>query len=347
MTIENINLTRRSQKTLELSWQSDRQVDVYRTDSVADITIEPQLIGSSDTGLIQINDDCFCKQTFILSDGTHRHAVSERVLPLSGANNFRDCGGYETLDGRRVKWGMLYRSDHLNRLTDEDIEYLHSVKLKSIVDYRNEKEYARQPNRLISSDITTYHFIPDASSAELAAKASNDSEKIGQLIALAQSGNGTLAIDGSGAIMQQQFRDFIHQKASLEAYKQLLNLVARPECLPMNQHCRGGKDRTGFGTAIILALLGVKKEFIYNDFMLTGELRKARNSRRMAQYRQETDNPQVLDFLLSMMETRISYLQAAFDEIDLCYGSFDGYLTQGLGVTQRTIDSIKSLLLTD
>jgi len=28
-----------------------------------------------------------------------------RVLPLEGSCNFRDCGGYETIDGARVRWG--------------------------------------------------------------------------------------------------------------------------------------------------------------------------------------------------------------------------------------------------
>lgn len=349
MAISNIKLTRLSKHALELTWQNtnNNDVEVFIDNSAIDLGAEPESLGKSNSGYLLINSGSYCKQTFILINDGQQYAISERVLPLDGANNFRDCGGYKTTDGRTVKWGLLYRSDHLNRLSDDDIEYVKSLKLKSIVDYRNAKEYDKQPNRHISDEIITYHFVPNASSAELAAKASNDSEKISHLIELAQSDNGSIAIDGSGTIMQQQFRDFIREEASLDAYKQLINLIAHPKCLPMNQHCRGGKDRTGFGVAIILMLLGVNKESIYQDFMITGELRKERNKKRMAQYQKETDNPQVLDFLLSMMETRVSYLQAAFDEIDEQYGNFDNYLKQGLAIEQETIDKIKSILLTD
>ena len=57
--------------------------------------------------------------------------ASRRVVPLEGQTNFRDLGGYRTADGRRVKWGKIYRSGELSRLTDADrsamAEYLVSL----------------------------------------------------------------------------------------------------------------------------------------------------------------------------------------------------------------------------
>ena len=47
--------------------------------------------------------------------------VKKRHLALEGAPNFRDLGGYETSDGRHVKWGEIYRSDNLAHLTDSDL----------------------------------------------------------------------------------------------------------------------------------------------------------------------------------------------------------------------------------
>ena len=41
----------------------------------------------------------------------------DRLVPLSGAFNFRDLGGYRGLDGRTTRWGTLFRSDTLHELT--------------------------------------------------------------------------------------------------------------------------------------------------------------------------------------------------------------------------------------
>ncbi|MFC0139333.1 tyrosine-protein phosphatase, partial [Erwinia mallotivora] len=62
----------------------------------------------------------FCKPAYRLVCGRQKSIISERVLPLEGSNNFRDAGGYETENGMFVRWGKLYRSDHLHRLTDEE-----------------------------------------------------------------------------------------------------------------------------------------------------------------------------------------------------------------------------------
>jgi protein-tyrosine phosphatase len=52
--------------------------------------------------------------------------VSVRRLPLEGANNFRDLGGYRTADGHYVRWGLVYRSGYLVNLTSKDSAYLNS-----------------------------------------------------------------------------------------------------------------------------------------------------------------------------------------------------------------------------
>ena len=44
----------------------------------------------------------------------------ERLLPLQGGRNFRDLGGYRTMDGRTVKWGVLFRSGSMHGLTQAD-----------------------------------------------------------------------------------------------------------------------------------------------------------------------------------------------------------------------------------
>ena len=58
--------------------------------------------------------------------------VSIRRLPLEGAPNFRDIGGYRTADGRYTKWGVIYRAGALSRLTAKDYDYLAPLGIKLI-----------------------------------------------------------------------------------------------------------------------------------------------------------------------------------------------------------------------
>jgi len=60
----------------------------------------------------------------------HEH---ERAIALSGSFNFRDLGGYETTDGRRVKWRRLFRADGLSRLTTADLDVLGHVCLATVL----------------------------------------------------------------------------------------------------------------------------------------------------------------------------------------------------------------------
>lgn len=75
--------------------------------------------------------------------------VPERHVALDGQPNFRDVGGYETTDGRTVKWGEVYRSGELPRLSDEDVAKLEELDIRTVVSFLTEKEIeARGPDRL-------------------------------------------------------------------------------------------------------------------------------------------------------------------------------------------------------
>ena len=63
--------------------------------------------------------------------------VKERLIRLEGTFNFRDYGGYNVGDGKKVKKGCLYRSDDLSRLTIQDIDLLKKLGINTIIDFRN------------------------------------------------------------------------------------------------------------------------------------------------------------------------------------------------------------------
>ena len=65
----------------------------------------------------------------------HTGITVERHVALDGQSNFRDLGGYKTVDGRTVKWGQIYRSGELSGLSDTDIEKLDSLKIQKVVNF--------------------------------------------------------------------------------------------------------------------------------------------------------------------------------------------------------------------
>ena len=85
----------------------------------------------------------------------------ERFLPLEGCFNFRDLGGYSTLDGRTVKWRKLFRSDNHFHLTNEDIDYVaNTLGVVTVVDLRTPEEYQKEASRANIISTAQYHNIP-------------------------------------------------------------------------------------------------------------------------------------------------------------------------------------------
>ena len=65
---------------------------------------------------------------------------ARRLVPLEGAANFRDLGGYRTADGRSVRWGTLFRSDALSELTPGDVKTVQGLGLRLVCDFRSDPE---------------------------------------------------------------------------------------------------------------------------------------------------------------------------------------------------------------
>lgn len=194
------------------------------------------------------------------------------MVNLDGTDNFRDCGGYETIEGKRVKWGLLYRSDQLSNISERDITFLRNMELKTIVDYRSKSEASAAPDKEISGT-NTYSLDPNAKTAQLAAGSVDDAVNKSILDLLKEHKFDTDKYGDPEENMYKEYKKFIHSDSSKKAYRELIELILDEHNLPLVQHCRGGKDRTGFGAAIILLALGVREEWVIYDYTLTTQYR--------------------------------------------------------------------------
>lgn len=275
---------------------------------------------------------------FDVKIGSKRRMVAERNLPVDGMNNFRDMGGYATKDGKHVKWGRLYRSDHIYNATEQGLEYLRKLGIHTIIDYRSMDEVRKYPNKIIADNVKTYCLDPSAHTAELAAqftstKDNEDENLVKKFISQKEKG----CLKDRYDIVIEQYRNFVCKEQSKDAFGKMVKIAADPKASAIVQHCRGGKDRTGFGCMLLLGLLGVKKEDLVEDYMLTHHNRMKRNQIKMEIYKRFTNDPTVLEYLYSLIDTKAEFIEASYDVIMDTYHSFEAYAEKELDISRRDV----------
>ena len=182
----------------------------------------------------------------------------ERRLDLAGNYNFRDAGGYRVSDGRVMRRGVIFRSDHLASLTDDDVATVAMLRLRRIHDFRLAGERERQPSRLPVG--------PHAAEIVLLGTADFSSldESVIDVIRDILAGTRPLP---EPDFWEGNYLDMV--QASQRMLVGYLRSIAQPDALPALHHCTGGKDRTGVSTALLHRILGVDNDDIMDDFLLT------------------------------------------------------------------------------
>ena len=174
----------------------------------------------------------------------------ERRIVLEGAVNFRDQGGYPTENGRFVKWRRLFRSDSLHDLTESDVQTITgTLGLTTIVDLRSINSVLEDGRGLLALSGIAYHNYPflERRGIEPPTSGSDPGER---LTAIYQ-----WILLNAGTLMAQAF-----------------NALAQDVNQPALFHCNAGKDRTGVLGATLLSVLGVSREDVVADFLMTNEV---------------------------------------------------------------------------
>lgn len=257
-----------------------------------------------------------------------------RLLPIEKGINFRDLGGYQTTDGRTVKWHKLIRSASLNELSLKDQAFLKQYGLKTIVDFRSPEEAEKEPD--VTIDDTNHLFMPvfdvdetknSISPTELFNELLKDPDGVKQMVQV----NKNLVLEPHAT---QTYRNF---------FQVLLDNTDDDHCLLF--HCTAGKDRTGFGAALILSVLGVPQETIMEDYLLSAKYSKAKSEKTLA-YLKEKGAPQaVIDGVADLLDVKPVYLQTAFDTIIEKYGDVSTYLIEEIGIDETVQQELKNIYL--
>lgn len=262
--------------------------------------------------------------------------MDERQVKLEGAYNFRDIGGYEGKDHRKVAFKKLYRSDELSKLTDADVLKLEAMGLKTIIDYRGERERFQNENKAIQT-ATIYYLDPKADVAAWASSESGDKEMKFDLSDFTAAKAKKMMID--------QNEQFVLADSSKKAYRAMFDLMLDEKNLPIVQHCRGGKDRTGYGIALILLVLGVSREDVMQDYLLTNVYKKEKNERSLNEMLAKTHNEDLVLAMRYMKEANVDFIMKALDTIDEKFGGIDNYVRQELSLSEAEIQKLQDIYL--
>jgi protein-tyrosine phosphatase len=257
---------------------------------------------------------------------------NHRLLKFEGIANFRDLGGYVTSEGQQVKWGTLYRAGTFADATTTDLDGLQKLQLTMLIDFRSSAEKEEEPNRL--PDPTPFKVV------EIPTLDDGNKAMVGEIMSRIESGN----FDGfdPNLTMLQANRQFATEFTP--QFKQFVQTILEANGAPVVWHCSAGKDRTGFAAAILLRILGVPQDTVMRDYMASKQLAlEARKSQLLLL--RVFKGKEAADKLAVLMGVEQAWLEAAFDEINIHWGSFDQYVSDGLGLSAADIDQLRSHLL--
>jgi protein-tyrosine phosphatase len=264
----------------------------------------------------------------------------DRVIHLDGTSNTRDIGGYQAGDQRIVRWRQIIRSENLSRLTPGDFQKLEEIGVKTVIDLRTEKEHNKSPTVWLGESPPRFlHFpIGDAENDWFRAQSRmmkkprfTEDQSLEHMIA----GYRMIADEGP------------------DSFQKLMDVVLDQSNWPILIHCSAGKDRAGVAAALILEALGVDRNTIMEEYLLSNEISRAEekavllaergnNSRSLKKLRRSP----TADAWFPIVGVRPEMLEAFYSSVDERYGSMEAFLTE-MGIDQDARTALVASLTTE
>ncbi|QLG40360.1 tyrosine-protein phosphatase [Paenibacillus sp. E222] len=267
---------------------------------------------------------------------------ANRVIPLEGVHNFRDMGGYRTSDGRTVKYGLFFRSDHLTGLTEQDLTFLQTLNIKTVFDYRGDRESHIMPDPV----------LPNAKNVRIPANTEDQHEHMN--FPDAPEGEDTQGHLMKALVKSDFFKSFSAETYMTElymklpitnpSYKHLMEAIQDPDRLGLLHHCTSGKDRTGVGAALILLALGIPEQTVMEDYLLSNETLQTFNRTLLERLAEHADEA-ILQNLNHILTVNEAFLSAALGSIKSTYGGYDAYFKEEFGLDKPKREALQRFCL--
>lgn len=292
--------------------------DRYPTQPVATENIKKE-----QTTIVASADRIGVQFFLMVFDGRESRVVSSRTLPTQSITNFRDFGGYMTIKGDQIRWGMLYRSGRVDNITQHDSLLLNTLGIRSQLvmadDYSIPQDYSSS-----LEDALCIVLNPETKTYP------------GQFLDKIQSGS----IDQSGVVY---YREDLFDSYAFENTKQFstaLHYLLDPSHYPILISDRFGKERAAFLVMLVQSALGVSQADIISDYMLSNQ-QLVVEKLIPGGYKL---SPKIQEAVTEFFQSRENDLQALFFTIRKKYGSMDNYLKQELDFDADDCAKLQSIL---
>ncbi len=251
--------------------------------------------------------------------------IAPRSLHIS-AVNARDVGGYRTRSGAWVRMGRAFRTNALYHLSPHSIAVFEALHLRTIVDLRTARERRLRPDAVIPGSAVVHANV-----------LADDRKEMRAWFKPHASPMRHKRFEALLASITAIYRDFVRLPSARRAYHKLFVRLATPADLPLVFHCTGGKDRTGWGQAVLLTILGVPRPVIERDYELSDYYLMQRGNALAKALPIGLTASQARQ----LAEANPADLNAAFTEVHRLYGSFANYLHRGLALNDATLAAIR------
>lgn len=258
--------------------------------------------------------------------------TAENIYQFENLYNFRDIGGFKTKDGCYVKTGILFRSDELSRLSQKDVERFHQINIKSICDLRTLQEQRSKVSR-----------IQTGKEVQLLNVSIHDKSREFTHLEFFK-----FLVSKSNTIDFEKIMKEMYDHMAFGCYKEInevITFLSNQKNLPALIHCTGGKDRTGFISALIQLLVGVPYETVINEYLLSNQL-IAKRMKKVETFIRWMSLFQISsERVKPILEVRRDYLEEVYNKIIGQYGDIENYLHLACKVPQSNLENLKQLLI--
>jgi protein-tyrosine phosphatase len=258
-------------------------------------------------------------------------AQAIRIRNLEGGCNFRDLGGYRTRDGRKIRWGRVFRTGVLSYFTPNDDEQLKRLGVRAICDLRRSDEREHEPTRW-----------PDTNSKHLSW---SDGSTPPSIRSIATNHFHPYTAVGMRSAMIDLYRELPAWMAP--RLRGIFEHIARGD-VPLLGHCAAGKDRTGVAIALLMAVLDVPHETIIDDYLLTNAFDLVQFTLTRQPGETPGDHPLLGmpdDIRRVLFAADADYLNAALDQIARDHGDIPNFLRSEIGVDDALRFKVQAALL--
>jgi protein-tyrosine phosphatase len=247
--------------------------------------------------------------------------MNDRIHPFEGIHNFRDYGNYAAAGGR-LRPNTLFRSGQHGAATSSDLARISDFAIATVIDLRGDSERSAMP----------CVRAPDFAGAVLFAPG----ETAGQELAPhEEAGRGIRTADEALDAMTRLYAAMPFRPVLIAALRLYFEALAERDGASL-LHCLAGKDRTGLAVALLHDLMGVHRDDVMADYLLTNVAgdQEARIAAAAPSIRERYGSAITDGAIRALMSVDEAWLARALRAIEEAHGSTATYAHAVLGVDE-------------